>query len=59
MVAQVRTTQQGFGAAPHGDGVDRVVAPAAGVAEDRTVPPTLEEVNQQLRALAGTDFGAH
>ena len=30
-----------------------------GVAEDRTVPPTLEEVRQQLRAFAGTDFGVH
>jgi hypothetical protein len=29
------------------------------VAEDRSVPPTLEEVRQQLRAVAGTDFGAH
>ena len=37
----------------------RVVVPAAGVAEDRTVPPTLEEVKQQLRVFAGTDFGVH
>jgi rifampicin monooxygenase len=59
VVAEVRKTQKGFGAGPLGDGVYRVVAPAAGVAEDRTVPPTLEEVNQQLRAVAGTDFGAH
>jgi rifampicin monooxygenase len=29
------------------------------VAEDPTVPPTLEEFKQRLRALAGTDFGAH
>jgi rifampicin monooxygenase len=59
VVAEVRKTQKGFGAGPLGDGVYRVVAPAAGVAEDRTVPPTLEEVKQQLRAVAGTDFGAH
>src|SRR6266545_4613441 len=32
---------------------------ADGVAEDRTVPPTLEEVKQQLRVFAGTDFGVH
>jgi hypothetical protein len=38
--------------------VFRVVVPAEGVAEDRT-PPTLEEVKQQLRAVAGTDFGVH
>ncbi len=37
----------------------RVVVPADGVAEDRTVPPTLEEFKQQLRAFAGTDFGVH
>ena len=29
------------------------------MAEDRTVPPTLEEFKQQLRAIAGTDFGVH
>ena len=33
--------------------------PAAEVAEDRSVPPTLEEFRQQLRAFAGTDFGVH
>ena len=32
---------------------------AEGVAEARTVPPTLEEFKQRLRAIAGTDFGAH
>jgi rifampicin monooxygenase len=59
VVAEVRKTHKGFGAGPLGEGVYRVVAPAAGVAEDRTVPPTLEELKQQLRAIAGTDFGAH
>jgi rifampicin monooxygenase len=29
------------------------------VAEDRTVPPTLDELKQQVRKLAGTDFGVH
>jgi hypothetical protein len=29
------------------------------VAEDRSVPPTLEEFRTQLRAYAGTDFGVH
>jgi rifampicin monooxygenase len=57
VVAEVRKTHKGFGAGPLGDGVYRVVVPAGGVAEDRTVPPTLEEVQQQLRAVAGTDFG--
>jgi 2-polyprenyl-6-methoxyphenol hydroxylase-like FAD-dependent oxidoreductase len=59
VVAEVRKTQLGFGAVPLGDGGYRVVAPAAGVAEDRTVPPTLDELKQQLRATAGTDFGVH
>jgi 2-polyprenyl-6-methoxyphenol hydroxylase-like FAD-dependent oxidoreductase len=59
VVAEVRLTQLRFGAGPLGDGLYRVVVPAAGVAEDRTVPPTLEEVKQQLRVFAGTDFGVH
>ena len=59
VVAEVRKTQLRFGAIPLGDGVYRLAAPAAGVAEDRTVPPTLEEFKRQLRATAGTDFGAH
>ncbi len=33
--------------------------PAEGVAEDHAAPPTLEEFRQQLRAVAGTDFGVH
>jgi rifampicin monooxygenase len=59
VVTEVYKTHKGFGAVPLGDGVYRVVAPAEGVAEDRTVPPTLEELKQQLRAIAGTDFGVH
>ncbi|MFK0216748.1 rifampin monooxygenase [Streptomyces vinaceus] len=58
-VAEVRKTQLRFGAMPLGDGVYRVVTPAEGVAEDRASEPTLDEFRQQLRAHAGTDFGAH
>ncbi|MET8121041.1 rifampin monooxygenase [Micromonospora sp. NPDC005291] len=58
-VAEVRKTQVGFGAGPVGDGVYRVVVPAAGVAEDRAAPPTIEELSQRLRVFAGTDFGVH
>ncbi|MFE3582283.1 rifampin monooxygenase [Streptomyces vinaceus] len=58
-VAEVRKTQLRFGAMPLGDGVYRVVTPAEGVAEDRATEPTLDEFRQQLRAHAGTDFGAH
>jgi 2-polyprenyl-6-methoxyphenol hydroxylase-like FAD-dependent oxidoreductase len=56
---RVRTTQRGFGVGPIGGGGHRVVVPAASVAEDRTVPPTLEEVARQVRAFAGTDLGLH
>jgi 2-polyprenyl-6-methoxyphenol hydroxylase-like FAD-dependent oxidoreductase len=59
LVEEIRKTQLRFGVAPVGDGVFGFVVPAEGVAEDRTVPPTLEEVKRQLRATAGTDFGAH
>ncbi|MBO8190112.1 rifampin monooxygenase [Streptomyces oryzae] len=59
VMAEVRKTQLRFGAGPVGDGVYRVVVPAEKVAQDRTVPPTLEEFKQQLRLCAGTDFGAH
>ena len=59
VVAEVRKTQLRFGVGPFGEGVYRVVVPAERVAEDRTVPPTLDEFKQQLRAVAGTDFGVH
>jgi rifampicin monooxygenase len=57
-VAEVRRTQLRFGLGTFGDGVYRVVVPAAGLSGDR-VPPTLDEVRRQLRAWAGTDFGVH
>ena len=56
---EVRRTHRGFGIGPAGNGLHRAVVPAAAVAEDRTAPPTLEEFRAQLRAYAGTDFGAH
>src|SRR3954452_14381266 len=59
VAAEVRRTHRGFGIGPAGSGRDRAVVPAATVAEDRSVPPTLEEFRAQLRAYAGTDFGAH
>jgi 2-polyprenyl-6-methoxyphenol hydroxylase-like FAD-dependent oxidoreductase len=58
VVAGVRKIQLRFGAMPLGEGVYRVVVPAEGVAQDRAVPPTLQEFTQQLRVVAGTDFGA-
>jgi 2-polyprenyl-6-methoxyphenol hydroxylase-like FAD-dependent oxidoreductase len=59
VVSEVRKTQLRFGLGPVADGGYRVVVPADGLAEDRTVPPTLEEFEQQLRVFAGTDFGVH
>ncbi|ARF56048.1 rifampin monooxygenase [Streptomyces gilvosporeus] len=59
VMTEVRKTQKRFGFGPLGEGAYRVVVPAEGVAEDRTVPPTFEEFKKQLRATAGTDFGVH
>ena len=59
VVAEVRETEKRFGLGPLGDGVFRVVVPADGVAQERSVAPTLEEFRRQLRAVAGTDFGVH
>lgn len=59
VVGEVRRTHVGFGVGPTGNGLFRVVVPAASVSEDRTTPPTLEDLRAQLRAYAGTDFGVH
>ncbi|MFH9981915.1 rifampin monooxygenase [Streptomyces sp. NPDC017179] len=62
VVTEVRRTHLRFGAIPDVDGregVYRIIVPADGVAEDRTAPPTLDEFKERLRAVAGTDFGAH
>ncbi|MEV5430886.1 rifampin monooxygenase [Streptomyces sp. NPDC052701] len=58
-VEEVRRTHLRFGAISLEGGGYRLVVPAEGVAEDRAVPPTLEEFKRRLRAVAGTDFGAH
>jgi 2-polyprenyl-6-methoxyphenol hydroxylase-like FAD-dependent oxidoreductase len=59
VVDEIRKTQRGFGIGPLSDGMFRVVVPAGHVAGDRGVPPILAEVKQQLRSVAGTDFGVH
>jgi rifampicin monooxygenase len=62
VVEEVRKTQLRFGVLPDVDGhegVYRVIVPAEGVAEDRATAPTLQEFKQQLRAVAGSDFGVH
>jgi 2-polyprenyl-6-methoxyphenol hydroxylase-like FAD-dependent oxidoreductase len=58
-VTEIGKTTKQFWLRPFGEKVYQVVVPAAGVREDRTEPPTLEDFQQQLRAIAGTDFGVH
>jgi rifampicin monooxygenase len=58
IVTEVRKTTLGFGAGPAAGGGYRIVVPAASVSEDRSVAPSFDEFTQQLRAFAGTDFGA-
>jgi 2-polyprenyl-6-methoxyphenol hydroxylase-like FAD-dependent oxidoreductase len=57
IVTEVRRTQLRFGVGPL-NGAYRVIVPADGVSDERR-PPTLEEIKQRLRAVAGTDFGVH
>ena len=57
--AEARAAGVRFGPVPHADGLYGFVVPAEEVAEEHAGPPTLEEVRQRLRALAGTDFGVH
>ncbi|WP_227837920.1 rifampin monooxygenase [Nocardia aurantia] len=59
VMTEIRETQKRFGIGPVGDGMYRVVVPAAGLAEERGIAPTFDEIRAQLRAVAGTDFGAH
>ncbi|MDN3356242.1 rifampin monooxygenase [Actinomadura sp. DC4] len=57
-MTEVTETNKRFWLRPIGEGVYSVVVPAAGVS-DRTEPPALEDFQQRLRAIAGTDFGVH
>ncbi|MEW2359153.1 rifampin monooxygenase [Spirillospora sp. NPDC029432] len=57
-MAQIGETNRRFWLRPFGGGVYSVVVPAAGVG-DRAKQPTLDDFKQQLRAIAGTDFGVH
>jgi rifampicin monooxygenase len=57
-VAEIGETDKRFWVRPAGAGVFQFVVPAAGVS-DRAKPPTLDDVQHQLRAVAGTDFGVH
>jgi 2-polyprenyl-6-methoxyphenol hydroxylase-like FAD-dependent oxidoreductase len=57
-VAEVRGIDMRFSVVPFGEGLYRVVVPGAEVS-DRAEPPTLSDFKQQLRTIAGTDFGVH
>ncbi|MDF5757302.1 rifampin monooxygenase [Spongiactinospora sp. TRM90649] len=57
-VAEIQKTHQRFWLRPFGEGIYSVLVPAAGVG-DRAEKPTLKDFEQQLRAIAGTDFGVH
>lgn len=57
-VREVSENHRPFWLRPFGGDVYSVVVPAAGVG-DRAAPPTLDDFRQQLRAIAGTDFGVH
>ncbi len=59
VVSEVRASCARFGTMPLGDRVYRLIVPADGLAADRSTPPTLDELKQRVRAIAGTDFGAH
>ncbi|MCR3754012.1 FAD-dependent monooxygenase [Lentzea californiensis] len=58
-VAEIGETGKAFSFGPFGGGIYRVVIPGAEVSENRTEPPTIDDFAQQLRAIAGTDFGVH
>ncbi|WP_407651663.1 FAD-dependent monooxygenase [Actinoplanes sandaracinus] len=55
-MAASRETDKRWNLRPTGGGRYSVIVPAAGVS-DRAQPPTIEDFQQQLRAVAGTDFG--
>ncbi|KPC86056.1 FAD-dependent oxidoreductase, partial [Streptomyces sp. NRRL F-6602] len=55
----MRKTHLRYGAMPLGEGRYRVIVPDEGASEDRAAPPTLDHLRARLRAVGGTDFGAH
>ncbi|MEW9528227.1 rifampin monooxygenase [Microbispora sp. NPDC049125] len=57
-VAEIGEPPWPFWLRPFGEGVYSVLVPAAKVS-DRAEPPTLDDFKQQLRTIAGTDFGVH
>jgi rifampicin monooxygenase len=56
--SELREIDRRFSLRPAGAGTYRIVIPGAEVG-DRTQAPTLEDFKEQLRTIAGTDFGVH
>jgi 2-polyprenyl-6-methoxyphenol hydroxylase-like FAD-dependent oxidoreductase len=59
VVAEAREENLRFGIMPLGEGLVRIIVPAAEVSGDRSAPLSLEEFTERVRQVAGTDFGAH
>ncbi|MEU3626635.1 rifampin monooxygenase [Amycolatopsis coloradensis] len=57
-MAELGGIHKSFWLRPVGEKVYSVVVPASGVS-DRAESPTLGDFEQELRAIAGTDFGVH
>jgi 2-polyprenyl-6-methoxyphenol hydroxylase-like FAD-dependent oxidoreductase len=57
-MAGIRQSRHRCWVRPAGGGLYSVVVPAADI-RDRAETPTLEDFKQQLRTVAGTDFGVH
>ncbi len=55
--AEVRKTDLAFGIGPVGEGIFRIAVREASPTTDREV--TIDAVRERLRAVAGTDLGAH
>ncbi|UGQ12328.1 rifampin monooxygenase [Yinghuangia sp. ASG 101] len=58
-VARIRETEVRFGIGPSEGDTYRFVVPTRKLGTHRDVPPTLDELRDEVRAIAGTDFGVH
>lgn len=58
-VAEIRKTEVRFGIGPFENNIYRFVVPTRELSAGRPVPPTLDELKAELRAIAGSDFGVH
>ncbi|WP_308200922.1 FAD-dependent monooxygenase [Actinoplanes sp. M2I2] len=56
-MAEIGRTDRRVSLQPFGNGVYRVIVPAAGAGDRAT--PTVEDFREQLRTITGTDLGVH